>query len=196
MSVKVVSVTQFLLRRYFGDVDSFCLVVFIFVNGFFRLLVLNIVTSLFVQFTLQDNRQDDLLRLQTQIEEAELFVGRLVAACGTDKVGFEEFSHFIEGDMVLDVFRALEVRPADAEKLFWELSAAGTQNVDLLTFLRGSVMMNQNATKLDLVSLVNLDVAKAHLHILFFPDVSAFIMVLTVGVFHVFGLVSSSGFSW
>lgn len=136
--------------------------VFLFHHGFTRLFVLNIVASLFFQCTLEAMNLDSRQRLRMLLEDADRFVEMFTEIFGTNVLDFQSFSSFVEKDAFLNVLEKLELSPGDAENLFWELSAADTKNVELTTFVRGSIMLKETATKLDILPVANLDVARAH----------------------------------
>lgn len=127
--------------------------------GFFILVVLNTLTSIFLQSTIEYSEQDHEMMIQRELEYKEDYVN-LVSAF------FDEIDDDGSGDLTLDEFRkhvgnaklkafatSMDIPIDDAEMFFRVLSNNGAVTVDIDTFVVGCIKLKGHARSVDLFGM-------------------------------------------
>jgi len=145
------------------DVGTVSFMFFVIHVLLFRLMVLNMIMSGFIQSTLRGMHLDHEHKQYILMKDSDRTVKKLKAIFQQEVVTFSDFVGYIEDPRMVELLEQLKVEPEDAELLIFELSAAGEKNVDLLTFVRGCIKLNQVARRIDTIgSKMNVQIAQSH----------------------------------
>jgi len=142
------------------DTSSFFYLVFILYLLVFHFVLLNIITSVFIEACLDNANKDTLGIIQAEMEQKEHYMAVL-------EVLFEEMDANKDGIISLDEFTdrmddpqmqafvsSLGIQIDDAGYVFRLLSSHGTNKVDLVIFVEGCIKMKGNALSIDLQDLL------------------------------------------
>jgi len=136
-----------------GDVLTYS--VFCFYMVFFMFVIMNTVTSLFVESCLDHANKDTQAVIQAQLERKAQYVNTLRALFsemdtdGDSFVSLQEFQCCLENPHLLAFVGSLGIEVSDAECCFKLLSGSGL-NVDVDTFVEGCIKMKGDAQSIDM----------------------------------------------
>merc|ERR1712007_50074 len=136
-----------------GDVPTYS--VFCFYMVFFMFVIMNTVTSLFVESCLDHANKDTQAVIQAQLERKAQYVNTLRALFsemdtdGDSFVSLQEFQCCLENPHLLAFVGSLGIEVSDAECCFKLLSGSGL-NVDVDTFVEGCIKMKGDAQSIDM----------------------------------------------
>ena len=130
----------------------------------FKFGIANVVLCGYLQSTLGLMHLNKRYKMHMQMENCDQYVASLRGIFLKDSVSFQDFAEAAKSPKTVRVFEELGVDLSDAHRLVFHLSAGGTKQVALSTFVRGAIMLNDAASKLDtLESQVNLELARRNI---------------------------------
>eukprot|EP00929_Paragymnodinium_shiwhaense_P063666 TRINITY_DN31819_c1_g2_i3.p1 TRINITY_DN31819_c1_g2~~TRINITY_DN31819_c1_g2_i3.p1 ORF type:complete len:326 (-),score=85.59 TRINITY_DN31819_c1_g2_i3:87-1064(-) len=136
--------------------------VFLFFVFFFVVAVWNIVTSLFIERTMELAKPDveDLMLLKRRhdLEDAKelMHLCRLVDMDNSNTISFDEFEQFMQNEELRQYFDVRGIDVKDADMFFRMLCAAAEvsgEEVDLETFIGGCMRLKGFASSIDVQTL-------------------------------------------
>jgi len=128
--------------------------------AFFLFVVVNTLTSLFVELTIANSDQDTQLAVQMELEKKDLYLKRLQAFFDTidnnqdGSITYEEFCTHLNDPEVRAFASSLEIEVIDTKQVFCILSNHGTNAVDLEAFVVGCIKLRGMAKSMDLMDLM------------------------------------------
>merc|ERR1712014_425902 len=136
----------------------FCLYI-----GFFNFVILNTVTSLFVENTILNADQDQQRIIQEELERKDQYVEMLkdwyekMDSDGSGDISLEEFETRLQ-DPEMDAFASrMDTQITDVKQFFARLSGQGTRAVDLETFVIGCIKLKGVAKSMDLLDFMHME---------------------------------------
>lgn len=130
----------------------------------FRLMITNVVMSGYFQSTLEQMHLNTRHKMHLQLEMSDHYVERFEQLFATSAISYDDFVGALKDKRMLAILQQLSVQPADADRLVFHLTGGGDKNVLLSTLVRGAIMLNDTASKMDsLENLVNTDLARRKL---------------------------------
>lgn len=132
----------------------------------FRLMMVNVIMSGYFQNTLKQMHLNTRQKMHLQLEVADEHVASLQEVFLGDSITYDDFVQAVKDRRVVKVLKVLTVQPSDADRLVFHLTAGGTKQVALSTFVRGAIMLNDAASKMDtLETQVNVELAKKKINL-------------------------------
>mmetsp|Transcript_105885 Transcript_105885/g.297726 ORF Transcript_105885/g.297726 Transcript_105885/m.297726 type:complete len:515 (-) Transcript_105885:178-1722(-) len=135
---------------------TFCLFI-----AFFIFVVLNTITALFVETTLQNANLDFQSTIQTELEKVSEYKRKIrtlfeeMDEGGVGLIHYEAFISRMTHPRMLAFAASLGIEISDAHHFFSLLSDQGRKQVDLDTFVTGCIRMRGTAQSIDVLDLVN-----------------------------------------
>lgn len=133
---------------------------FLFYIAFFLFVIMNTVTSLFVDSIARAANKDDAQLIQDQLSSKDEFVEKiraLYAEMDTDASGevtFDTFRKCLSDPRVLAFASCLDIEISDMQQFFNILSANGTRPVDGNTFVVGCIKLRGEARSVDVMDIL------------------------------------------
>lgn len=128
--------------------------------AFFAFVVMNTVTGLFIEATMQNSEKDQQMIIQMELEKKGQYIDKLQAFYDEmdddqdGEISFEEFSRHVNTPEMRAFARSLEIDVLDAKQFFCILSDHGRRSVDVETFVVGCIKLKGAARSMDLMDLV------------------------------------------
>merc|ERR1719329_1590792 len=142
------------------DLSFVFLFILLFYICFFNFVILNTMTSLFLDGVMYHTEKDtstivrELLTQKTSFMDALREVHRhMCGGGGTTEATLEAFNQHLTDPEMINFARALEVELVDLQVVFDVLSNSGRQSVDLESFVVGCIRLRGSAKSADLISL-------------------------------------------
>lgn len=133
---------------------------FLLYIGFFMFVVVNTLTSMFVESTLMQAEDDDQAVIQTTLHMKDDYIHKLQALYdeidddGSGEISYEEFCKVAHRPELHAFAASLDIDISDAKHFFYILSARGTRAVDIETFVVACIKLRGTAKSVDLMDLV------------------------------------------
>jgi len=100
-------------------------------------------------------------RMHINLEIAHEYVESLRGVFLADSISYDDFTAASKDARLAEVLAELDVQLVDADRLVFHLTACSTKLVTLGTFVRGAIMLNDAASKIDtLENQVNVNLAR------------------------------------
>lgn len=141
------------------EVGSGCYGLFIIYIAIFAFVVINIITSLFLESILNNADKDHQLVIEMQLEQKHDYVAALkrlyseMDSDGNGEITWEEFLANLESPHMHAFASSLDIDITDAKQFFQVLSDRGTRSVDIETFVVGCIKLKGAAKSSDLMEL-------------------------------------------
>jgi len=135
-------------------------IIFCLYIAFFNFVILNTITSLFVEATISSSMKDYQASIQAELERKDEYMDKLrllfeeMDDSGDGVVSLEEFTSRIDHPKMIAFASALGLEINDAKHFFNLLSDGGNKDVDLETFVTGCIRMKGQALSMDLQDLM------------------------------------------
>jgi len=136
---------------------------FLLYIAFFMFVVMNTLTSLFIEATIQNAEHDNSSMIRYQLQSKSVYIKRAVALFQkmdqdeSGDISEEEFQRHA-GDPEMVAFAAsLELDVTDIAQFYRLLSCRGRYTVDLETFVVGCLKLKGSARSLDLQGLIAME---------------------------------------
>jgi len=145
----------------------------LFYVAFFMFVVVNSVTSIFIEATVQNAQRDQQTFINDEIKKKRQYVDSVstlfksIDRTGQGEISWEEFYEALHKPPMLAFFSKLELDVMDVAQFFEILSDEGQHLVDLETFITGCIKMRGTAKSMDLLGLVQLQTKEIRSHSLF-----------------------------
>jgi len=138
--------------------------------AFFLFVVINTLTSLFVELTIAQSEQDTQMAIQLELDKKDMYIKRLQAFY--DKmdynqdgfITYDEFCTHLNDPEVRAFASCLDIEVVDTKQFFCILSNNGTRAVDLETFVVGCIKLRGMAKSMDLMDLIFAHKQATHEH--------------------------------
>lgn len=130
--------------------------------AFFQLVVLNTVTAIFLDTTLDASAKDDEVRVQAELERKDEYVAMLqgffneIDDNGDGTISYQEFCRHVQDPKLHAFATSLEIEIRDAQEFFGIMSHQGAHPVDVHTFVVGCIKLRGQAKSVDLFGLQEL----------------------------------------
>eukprot|EP00928_Gymnodinium_smaydae_P028713 TRINITY_DN21836_c0_g1_i2.p1 TRINITY_DN21836_c0_g1~~TRINITY_DN21836_c0_g1_i2.p1 ORF type:complete len:576 (-),score=76.11 TRINITY_DN21836_c0_g1_i2:279-2006(-) len=140
--------------------------IFCFYIGFFLFVLMNTLTSLFVDSAIAYSQMDDEAVINEKLAKKDEYMMKvasfftMINTDGGDDITFDEFMENFENPVLSAFAESLDMEPTDLHQFFSILSANGSRKVDLETFVTGCIKLKGAAKAMDLVEVL-LTVRKA-----------------------------------
>lgn len=142
------------------DAGEVYYLIFCFYVGIFLFVIMNSLTSLFVDSVMQYSDADEDELIEEKLSRKAEYMKKLVSLFnqldddGSGEITLEEFREHL-ADPRMEAFGAsMEVESYDLERLFIVLTADGRRPVDLETFVVGCIRMKGGAKSIDMQGLL------------------------------------------
>jgi len=125
--------------------------------GFFMFVVVNTLTSLFIEATMQNSARDTQIIIQEEMEKKEEYVKRIehlynsIDSDTSGDISWEEFHDHINTPEMGAFASSLEIDISDAREFFGLLSGGGRRRVNIENFVLGCMQLRGPARSLDLM---------------------------------------------
>jgi len=135
-------------------------ILFMVYVAFFLFVVVNTLTSLFVELTIASSDQDTQMAIQLEMEKKDFYVKQLQAFYDKmddnddGSITYDEFCTHINDPEVRAFASSLDIEVIDAKQFFLILSNHGTRPIDLETFVVGCIKLRGVAKSMDLMDLM------------------------------------------
>lgn len=126
----------------------------------FLFIIMNCLTSLFVDATLQVAAKDEELLINDQLAQKQEYMAKLVSLFHaldrqhTGLISHEDFLTHMSDPRMAGFAASLELDDAHLEQMFTILSHGGEQGVDLETFVMGCIKLKGNAKSVDVLDIL------------------------------------------
>jgi len=139
-----------------GGVYYFLFIIYI---AIFAFVVMNVVSSIFLESILTHADKDQELTIERQMEQKEDYIHRLQelfqllddGAIG--EISYEKFTSELHSPRMQAFAESLEIDISDAKNFFKDISDGGKQPVDMDTFVVGCIKLKGSAKSVDLIEL-------------------------------------------
>lgn len=134
--------------------------VFLLYIGFFLFVVVNALTSMFVESTLLQAEADEQQVIQSALDQKDHYIHKLQALFdeidtdGSGEISYEEFRKVCNSPELHGFAASLEIDISDADLFFYTLSNRGQREVDIETFVVACIQMRGPAKSVDLMDLI------------------------------------------
>ena len=125
------------------------------------LAVLNVINAIFVNDAMESTRMDHDLRMQGELEDTKLMVGRLTAIfgkfeekCGTDSILGKDFVEHVERQEVKMQFALLGLHYSDGLNFFKLLDVDGNSRLSIEEFVMGCLRLKGGGLLIDSYVLI------------------------------------------
>jgi len=141
------------------EVGPIFYLMFIFYIAFFVFVLVNTVTALFVENTIQNANQDIMNTVHLELEKKQGYIKQLqVMFEGMDEnedglISLEEFKNHMHDPKMAAFASSLDIQIRDASHFFLMISEGGAKNVDPETFVEGCIRLKGLALAVDLQAL-------------------------------------------
>jgi len=128
--------------------------------AFFLFVVMNTLTSLFIEAYMESAGRDDRFAIQQQLAKRKTFIQKFKAIykqLDTENSGsltWDQFKTILHDQEVRAFMSSLEIEASDVHEFFLALSHGGKRNVDLEAFVSGCMKLRGVAKSVDLVTLL------------------------------------------
>lgn len=135
-------------------------VVFCLYIAFFTFVILNTITALFVEATINNSVKDYQANIQTELEKKDEYVDKLqilfdeMDDTGDGVITMEAFNSHLSDPRLRAFTSTLGIEICDTGHFFGMLSDGGRKPVDLHTFVTGCIRMKGQALSIDLQDLL------------------------------------------
>lgn len=141
------------------QLDGPYFVFYLMYTAVYMWVICNTLTSLFVETTMRNSLLDQQQVIQEQLDNKSKFskvledwYGRLDD--GSGKISYEAFCSHLQDPAMAYFAALLEIDPSSLKQFFFTLSANGTREVDLNTFVVGCIKLRGAAKSVDVVDLL------------------------------------------
>lgn len=134
--------------------------IFCFYIGFFLFIVMNSVTSLFLDNVMTNAQTNEDQIMQDQLARKKQYMSKvvkifsLVDEDGSGAITYDEFLTHKRDPMLVAFANSLDIEPDALEQFFGLLSGGGKRPVDLETFVVGCIRVRGHAKSMDLLDLL------------------------------------------
>mmetsp|Transcript_40100 Transcript_40100/g.114614 ORF Transcript_40100/g.114614 Transcript_40100/m.114614 type:complete len:669 (+) Transcript_40100:3-2009(+) len=131
--------------------------VFILYIGFYTCVVMNTLTSLFVETAMQNADRDQEHLIRVQLAHKDEYIRQLkkcfqtIDKHNTGLITYDDFCQHLKDPEVLAFVAMLEIELVDLQQFFAVLSNNGAQRVDLETFVIGCIKLKGVAKSMDMM---------------------------------------------
>jgi len=138
--------------------------------AFFLFVVINTLTSLFVELTIAQSEQDTQMAIQLELDKKDMYIKRLQAFYDKmdynqdGSITYDEFCTHLNDPEVRAFASCLDIEVVDTKQFFCILSNNGTRAVDLETFVVGCIKLRGMAKSMDLMDLIFAHKQATHEH--------------------------------
>lgn len=153
--------------------------IFIFYIIFFTFVLVNTLTSIFVDATIRNSDNDYHMVIDSELAKNTQYVRKLKAffneinKTGDGLVTYEDFGKFIKDPRMQAFAASMDVEIVNAKQFFDILSDDGKRPVDLETFVVGCMRLKGAARNVDLTCLMHAHKRAAHDQQAHFRDIGA-----------------------
>lgn len=141
------------------DIGLSCYFIFLFYLISFLFIVMNTVTGLFVEATMNQSTQDHALIIQAELDKKNEYIAKLqdlFDEMDLDKDGMIdalEFTGCLDDPRMQAFVTSLNIDASDAMSFFKMLSSGSASGVDLETFVVGCIKLRGEARSMDIFAL-------------------------------------------
>jgi len=142
------------------EVGGIFYALFLLYIAFFLFVVVNTLTSLFVELTIANADHDQQMAIQLELERKDVYVAKLqslydeIDQNGDGEITYDEFCKHLDDPLMRAFAASLEIEPTDARQFFCILSEHGKIPVNCDTFVVGCIKLKGMAKSMDLMDLV------------------------------------------
>jgi len=148
------------IARPLEDVGFPYYALFMLYIAFFQFVILNTLTSLFVESTMENADRDQQFIIQLELEKKHVYAARLQAFYdeiddeGTGEISYQKFCEHVTSPTIQAFAESLEIDVTDAKQFFCILSDQGRRCVDIETFVVGCIKLKGMAKSMDMMDLL------------------------------------------
>lgn len=131
-------------------------IIFCFYIGVFLFVIMNSLTSLFVDSVMQYAESDEHEMIQDKLMRKAEYMSKLVSLfreldkSGQGEITLEDFREHLEDPRIEAFGASMDVETSDLERCFRVLTAEGHRTVDMESFVVGCIRMKGNARSIDM----------------------------------------------
>jgi len=143
----------------FKDVGYFFFALFLLYLGIFAFVIMNIISSIFLESILSHSDKDHELTIEKHMEHKEDYINKLqklfdeIDDDNDGEITYSEFCACVSSPELQAFTSSLEIHVADARQFFSVISGRGKYPVDLETFVVGCIKLKGAAKSVDLMDL-------------------------------------------
>jgi len=133
--------------------------IFLLYIGFFLFVVMNTLTSLFIDISVQTAAKDERAILAEHIKQKEEYMIKLAAVFdvmdgdGSGAVTYDELSKHLRNPRLRSFAESLEIDVSDVQELFAILSNSGEKLLTLDNFVTGCIKIHGAAKSIDVLDI-------------------------------------------
>jgi len=137
-------------------------ILFILYIAFFMFVVMNTLTSLFIEATIQNAEKDKNMMIREELQRKSEYVSWAVELFNnidqdaSGDISEDEFRKHANNPELLAFASSLELDVTDIAQFYNMLSCRGKYNVDVDTFVNGCIKLKGTARSMDLQTLIAL----------------------------------------
>mmetsp|Transcript_38870 Transcript_38870/g.67563 ORF Transcript_38870/g.67563 Transcript_38870/m.67563 type:complete len:233 (-) Transcript_38870:52-750(-) len=134
---------------------------FLLYIAFFLFVVMNTLTSLFVETAMKNAEQDQHMVIQDEMKRKNEYISKIrtlyqkIAKGTRSELTKVDFDKVLQDSEMLAFMQSVEIDSMDVEQFFNILSCEGTQGVDIETFVVGCMKLRGMARSMDLLGLIH-----------------------------------------
>jgi len=135
-------------------------ILFLLYIAFFLFVVMNTLTSLFIEATIQNAEKDKHMMIREELERKSDYMKRAIELFkhmdqdGSGDISQQEFRTYANDPHMLAFASSLELQVSDIAQFYNMLSCRGKYKVDEETFVEGCLKLKGTARSLDLQGLI------------------------------------------